>query len=69
MKLKIKNIALALCLSFGTLHASVADYQAIYQEEQKEFNQEMSAKIKKLSLPLQKKYRNFTGRSIISLYG
>jgi len=47
MQLKIKNIAVALCLSFSTVHASVADYQAIYQEEQKEFNQQMSAEIKK----------------------
>ena len=47
MKLKIKSIALALCLSLGVLHATVSDYQEIYQEEQKEFNQQMRAEIKK----------------------
>jgi murein L,D-transpeptidase YcbB/YkuD len=47
MKLKIKSIALALCLSFAALHATVSDYQEIYQEEQKEFNQQMSEEIKK----------------------
>ena len=47
MKLKIKCITLALCLSMGTVHASTADYQAIYQEEQKEFNQQMRVEIKK----------------------
>jgi len=47
MNLKIKNIVFTICLSFGTLHATVTDYQEIYQEEQKEFNQQMSAEIKK----------------------
>ncbi len=47
MKLKLKSIALALCLSMGTLHATATDYQEIYQEEQKEFNQQMSAEIEK----------------------
>lgn len=36
-----------MCLSFAALHATVTDYQEIYQEEQKEFNQQMSAEIKK----------------------
>ncbi len=47
MKLKIKSIALAICLSFGTLHASVSDYQEIYQQDQKEFNEKMSEEIEK----------------------
>ncbi len=47
MKLKLKSIALILCLGFGVLHATVTEYQEIYQEEQKEFNQQMSAEIKK----------------------
>jgi len=47
MKLKIKNIVVVLCLSFGVLHASVADYQTIYQEEQQEFRQKMTEEIKK----------------------
>ncbi len=47
MKLKIKNIVLALCLSFATLHATVADYQEIYKQDQQEFNKEMIQEIKK----------------------
>jgi len=47
MNLKIKNIVVALCLGFASLHATVSDYQEIYQKEQKEFKQEMSAEIEK----------------------
>ncbi|MEA3417962.1 MAG: L,D-transpeptidase family protein [Campylobacterota bacterium] len=47
MKLKIKTIALVICLSLGTLQATVADYQEIYQQEQQEFSQQMSEAIKK----------------------
>lgn len=45
MKVKIKNIVLALCLSFGALHASVADYQEIRKQDQQEFNKKMSQEI------------------------
>ena len=47
MKLKIKNIIFVLYLSMGILHATVEDYQVIYQEEQKAFNQQMQKEIKK----------------------
>ena len=47
MKVKIKNIVLALCLSFGALHASVADYQEIHKQDQQEFKKEMSQELKK----------------------
>ena len=47
MKLQLKSIGLALCLSMGTAHAAVADYQEIYQKEQQEFNEQMRAEIKK----------------------
>jgi murein L,D-transpeptidase YcbB/YkuD len=47
MKLKLKYIVLVLCLSLSVVHAAVEDYQVIYQEEQKEFNQQMSEEIKK----------------------
>ncbi len=43
----IKNIVLVLSLSFGTLQATVADYQEIYQKEHQEFNQQMRAAIQK----------------------
>ena len=48
MKFKLKSIALALCLSFATLHAGVADYQEIYQKEHQEFNLQMSEEIKNM---------------------
>jgi hypothetical protein len=47
MKLKMKSIVLAICLNLGALHATVSDYQEIYQEEQKEFNEQMRVEIKK----------------------
>jgi len=47
MKLKMKSIVVAICLSLSGLHASVSDYQEIYQQEQREFNAQMSAEIKK----------------------
>lgn len=46
MKLKMKNIVLALCLSIGIVHATVSDYQEMYQQEQQEFNAQMSVEIK-----------------------
>ncbi|MEA3433075.1 MAG: L,D-transpeptidase family protein [Campylobacterota bacterium] len=61
MKLKLKNIAVALCLSFATLHATVTDYQEIYQEEQKEFNQQMRAEIKKSVISSSKKVQELYG--------
>ena len=50
MNLKIKNIVFTICLNFVILYASVADYQEIYQEEQKEFNQQMSDRDQKGSV-------------------
>jgi len=47
MNFKIKSIALALCLSLSSVHATVGDYQEIYQQEQKEFNEKMRAEIQK----------------------
>ena len=47
MILKIKNIALVMCLSFATVHATVTDYQEMYQQEQQEFNAQMSVEIQK----------------------
>ncbi|MEA3455327.1 MAG: L,D-transpeptidase family protein [Campylobacterota bacterium] len=47
MKLKIITIALAIFLGPGTLHATVTDYQEIYQKEHQEFNRQMSEAIKK----------------------
>ena len=47
MRLKIKNIALVMCLSFTSVHATVTDYQEMYQQEQQEFNAQMSVEIKK----------------------
>jgi len=47
MKLKIKNIIFVLYLSMGVLHATVLDYQEMYQQEQQEFNEQMQKEIKK----------------------
>ncbi|MGB5505401.1 MAG: L,D-transpeptidase family protein [Sulfurovum sp.] len=55
MKLKLKYIVLVLCLSMSVVHATVEDYQVIYQEEQKEFNQQMSQEIKKSVISSSKK--------------
>ena len=46
-KMKIKIIILTMLLSLISLSATTADYQEIYQEEQKEFNAQISAEIKK----------------------
>lgn len=40
-------MVLAICLNLGVLHATVSDYQEMYQQEQKEFNGQMSVEIKK----------------------
>ncbi len=55
MKLKMKSIILVFCLSLGVSHASVSDYQEIYQEEQQEFNAQMSTEIKKSVISSSKK--------------
>lgn len=47
MRFHIKSIALVLCLNLGLLHATATDYQEIYQKEQQEYIQKMSAEIKK----------------------
>lgn len=54
MKFNIKSIVLSLCLGVGTIHATVTDYQEIYQQEQKEFNEKIRAEIKK-SVPASSK--------------
>lgn len=43
----MKSIILAMGLNLVALHATVSDYQEMYQQEQKEFNTQMSAEIKK----------------------
>ncbi len=47
MKLKIKSIFFSICLSMSLVHASVSDYQEIYQADQQAFSKEMSQEIKK----------------------
>lgn len=68
MKLKMKSIVLAICLNLGALHATVSDYQEIYQEEQKEFNEQMRVEIKKSvtssSKKVQELYRAIDYRAV-----
>jgi murein L,D-transpeptidase YcbB/YkuD len=47
MKLKLRNIVLAMCLGFAPAYATVTDYQEMYQQEQKEFNTQMRVEIQK----------------------
>ena len=44
----IKNITLALCLSFISLSASTNEYKNMYKQEHREFNANMQNEIKKL---------------------
>ena len=46
MQLKIKSIIFSICLSLGSVQATVLDYQEIYQQEQQAFNQKMQKEIK-----------------------
>ena len=44
----IKNITLALCLSFMSVSASTSDYKSMYAQEHKAFKANMQSEIKKL---------------------
>ena len=46
MKLKIKSIIFSICLSMSIVHATVSEYQEMYQQEQQAFNQKMQKEIK-----------------------
>ena len=61
MTLNLKGIVLALCLGLSVVHAAVEDYQKIYQEEQKEFNTQMSEEIKKSISYASKKVQELYG--------
>ena len=46
MKLKIKSIIFSICLSMSIVHATVSEYQEMYQQEQQAFNLKMQKEIK-----------------------